>query len=88
MHFLGIKLGEVGVQVIFKETVMGLGLVWESGVPQGGGRSLRSFGVTQSGRKVLGMGVVGKGVGNGGLLCCRCSGGAFGTPPRWGRRLR
>lgn len=50
------------MQVIFKEGVMGLGLVWDSGVPQGGGRSLRSFGVTQSGRKVLGTGVVGKGV--------------------------
>lgn len=71
-------MGKFGVDVIFKESVVGLGLVWGCGVSQGGRRSLSSFGVTQSGRP-WGYEGLGEGFGNGGWCTPSVSRG-FGVP--------
>lgn len=41
--FVGRKVGKVGVQVIFKESLVGLGFIWWRGVTQHDGMSLVSL---------------------------------------------
>lgn len=59
---------------------MGLGLVRGSGVPQGGGRDLKSFGVTQSGRRSWRWEGLGEGFGKGGIGVLWVWGRVFGVP--------